>query len=80
MSQVDYLKLCILTGMKPYMDISSDMVKELLDSGSQPSQAFTNMIQDEVESFKTSNNRSPNSSELKYINATVFVSMAVLNQ
>jgi len=80
MSQVDYLKLCILTGMKPYMDISSDMVKELLDSGSQPSQAFTNMVQDEIESFKTSNNRTPNSSELKYINATVFVSMAVLNQ
>ena len=80
MSQVDYLKLCILTGMKPYMDINSDMVKELLDSGSQPSQAFTNMVQDEVESFKTSNNRTPNSSELKYINASVFVYMADLNQ
>ena len=80
MSQVDYLKLCILTGMKPYMDISSDMVKELLDSGSQPSQAFTKMVQDEVESFKTSNNRGPNSSELKYINATVFVSLANLSQ
>ena len=80
MSQVDYLKLCILTGMKPYMDITSDMVKELLDSGSQPSQAFTNMVQDEVESFKTSNNRVPNSSELKYINATVFVSMVDLEQ
>jgi hypothetical protein len=80
MSQVDYLKLCILTGMKPYMDINSDMVKELLDSGSQPSQAFTNMIQNEVESFKTSNNRTPNSSELKYINASVFVYMADLNQ
>ena len=80
MSQVDYLKLCILTGMKPYMDITSDMVKELLDSGSQPSQAFTNMVQDEVESFKTSNNRAPNSSELKYINATIFVSMVDLEQ
>ena len=80
MSQVDYLKLCILTGMKPYMDITSDIVKELLDSGSQPSQAFTNMVQDEVEFFKTSNNRGPNSSELKYINATVFVSLANLSQ
>ena len=79
MSQVDYLKLCILTGMRPYMDITSDMVKELLDSGSQPSQAFTNMVQDEVGSFKTSNNRGPNSSELKYINATVFVCMTDLN-
>ena len=80
MSQVDYLKLCILTGMKPYMDITSDMVKELLDSGSQPSQAFTNMVQDEVESFKTSNNRMPNSSELKYINASVFVSITDLER
>jgi hypothetical protein len=80
MSQVDYLKLCILTGMKPYMDITSDIVKELLDSGSQPSQAFTNMVQDEVESFKASNNRTPNSSELKYINASVFVYIADLNQ
>jgi hypothetical protein len=62
------------------MDISSDMIKELLDSGSQPSQAFTKMVQDEVESFKTSNNRGPNSSELKYINATVFVSLANLSQ
>ena len=80
MSQVDYLKLCILTGMKPYMDITSDTVKELLDSGSRPSQAFTNMVQDEVESFKTSNNRVPNSSELKYINASVFVYIDDLNQ
>ena len=79
MSQVDYLKLCILTGMKPYMDITPDMVKELLDSGSQPSQAFSNMVRIEVKSFKSSNNRTPNSSELKYINASVFTSMADLD-
>ena len=80
MSQVDYLKLCILTGMQPYMDITSDMVKELLDSGSQPSQAFTNMVLDEVESFKSLNNKGPNAVELKYIHAAVFVHMANLNR
>jgi hypothetical protein len=80
MSQVDYLKLCILAGIKPFMEITPELVKELVDSGSQPSLAFKNTVEDEIESFKSHNSRSPNSSEMKYINASVVAVSSNLNQ
>ncbi len=80
MSQVDYLKLCILSGIKPFMEITPELVKELVDSGSRPSLAFKNAIEDEIESFKSHNNRLPNSSEMKYINASVVAVDPNLNQ
>lgn len=80
MSQVDYLKLCILSGIKPFMEITPELVKELVDSGSRPSVAFKNAIEDEIESFKSHNNRLPNSSEMKYINASVVAVDPNLNQ
>lgn len=80
MSQVDYLKLCILSGIKPFMEITPELVKELVDSGSQPSLAFKNAVEDEIESFKSHNSRLPNSSEMKYINASVVAVDPNLNQ
>ena len=80
MSQVDYLKLCILSGIKPFMEITPELVKELVDSGSQPSLAFKNAVEDEIKSFKSHNSRLPNSSEMKYINASVVAVNPNLNQ
>ena len=70
--QLEYLKMCILTGMKPYIDVTPDMVKSLIDQNTKPSTAFTSTIKDKVASFSSLNGRSPNTSELRHIYASVY--------
>ena len=73
--QLDYLKMCILTGMEPYMEITPEAIKALIDAGTKPSEDFNLVVADKVNSFTAKNNKSPNSSEMKYINASSFVDM-----
>ena len=67
--------MCILTGMTPYMEITPEVVKDLLDRGTKPSNDFSSLVQAKVNSFKSANNKQPNSSEMKYIHASAFVDM-----
>ena len=73
--QLEYLKICILTGMTPYMDITDEIVKDLLDRGTKPSGEFNSLVEATVNSFTSANNKQPNSSEMKYIHASSFVEM-----
>jgi len=73
--QLEYLKMCILTGMEPYMEITPETVKALLDAGTKPSEDFNIVIAEKVNSFTAKNNKNPNNSEMKYINASAFVDM-----
>jgi hypothetical protein len=73
--QLEYLKICILTGMTPYMEITPEIVKDLLDRGTKPSSEFGSLVEAKVDSFTSANNKQPNSSEMKYIHASCFVEM-----
>tara|TARA_Y100000310_G_C20685091_1_gene818468 strand:+ start:1188 stop:3284 length:2097 start_codon:yes stop_codon:yes gene_type:complete len=73
--QLEYLKMCILTGTTPYMDITPELVKQLVDNGTKPSAEFNTIVANKVEAFVSTNNKKPNSSELKYIYAATFVDM-----
>ena len=73
--QLEYLKMCILTGTTPYMDITPELVKQLVDNGTKPSAEFNTIVANKVEAFVSTNNKKPNSSELKYIYAAAFVDM-----
>ena len=73
--QLEYLKICILTGMQPYMDVTTDMVKDLLDNGTNPSDEFNSVVASKVGDFVSTNNKKPNNSEMKYIYASCFVDM-----
>lgn len=73
--QLEYLKICILTGMTPYMEITPEVVKDLLDRGTKPSSGFGSLVEAKVDSFTSANNKQPNSSEMKYIHASCFVEM-----
>ena len=73
--QLEYLKMCILTGMTPYMEITSEVIKDLLDRGTKPSNEFNSLVDAKVNSFTSANNKRPNSSEMKYIHASSFVEM-----
>ncbi len=73
--QLEYLKMCILTGMEPYMEITPETVKALIDAGTKPSEDFNLVVAQKVDSFTAKNSKSPNNSEMKYIHASAFVDM-----
>ena len=73
--QLEYLKMCVLTGMTPHMEITSGVVKQLLDGKTKPSDEFNSIVEDKIDSFVLANNKRPNSSEMKYIYASSFTDM-----
>ena len=73
--QLEYLKMCILTGMEPYMEITPETVKALIDAGTKPSEDFNLVVAQKVDSFTAKNSKSPNNSEMKYIHASALVDM-----
>ena len=67
--------MCVLTGMTPHMEITSGVVKQLLDGKTKPSDEFNSIVEDKIDSFVLANNKRPNSSEMKYIYASSFTDM-----
>ena len=57
------------------MDITSELVKQLVDKGTKPSSEFNTLVAEKMDAFISTNNKKPNSSELKYIQASAFVDM-----
>jgi len=75
--QLEYLKLCILTGIKPFVDITPDLVKELVEAGTKPSSAFNNAVSRSVQVFSDINNRKPTTLEMRHIYAAVYSDMQI---
>tara|TARA_R110000824_G_scaffold316696_1_gene503973 strand:+ start:7944 stop:10091 length:2148 start_codon:yes stop_codon:yes gene_type:complete len=74
--QLEHLKLCILTGLKPYMEIDELVIKQILDNNTKPSEAFLNYVEGITNSFIENNSRKPNVEELRQIYAMSFVEMS----
>ena len=74
--QLEYLKLCILTGVKPYMDIDADVIKAIIDSDTKPSDDFNSEIEISIADFSQTQNRKPSVDEMRYIYASTFASFS----
>ena len=74
--QLEYLKLCILTGMEPFMDIDESVIKSIIDSNTKPSATFKNNVKEAVASFVKNQKRKPNIDEMRYIYASTFAALA----
>ena len=74
--QLEYLKLCILTGVKPFMDIDADVIKSIIDSSTKPSSDFKNEIESSITNFSQAQNRKPSVDEMRYIYAATFASFS----
>ena len=74
--QLEHLKLCILTGMQPFMEIDEAVVKQLIDNKSKPSQAFHDLAKAKKQDFIKSNKRDPNTSEMRFIYSATFGEMS----
>ena len=74
--QLEYLKLCTLTGTQPFVDITPELVKSLVEQETKPSQAFNLAVEDTVKGFSSINNRKPTTLELRHIHASVYAEMS----
>ena len=74
--QLEHLKLCILNGIQPFMEIDEAVVKQLIDNKSKPSQAFHDLAQAKKQDFIKSNKRDPNTSEMRFIYSATFGEMS----
>lgn len=75
-SQTDYLeyfKLCLLTGIEPFIEITPEIIKELIDNSHKPSQHFKDLVTAKVKDFVYINDRKPNLDELKHIYSDAYV-------
>ena len=76
LDQLEYLKLCILTGIKPFMEIDADTIKAIIDSNTRPSDKFNLEVENSVSKFTESRNRKPSVDEMRYIYASTFASLS----
>jgi hypothetical protein len=71
---LEYIKLCVLTGIQPFIEITDDSIRELIMHLPSPTEAFASEVDEEIKNFVYMNNRKPNVEELKFIYAKVYVS------
>jgi len=74
--QLEYLKLCLLTGLEPFIELNPEIIKDLIDMNNKPSQEFIDKVGGELDNFVYLNNRKPTVDEMKYIYASVYVDLA----
>lgn len=73
--ELEYLKLCIFTGMEPFMDVTEDLVHKIINNNTKPSKAFIETVAFKTEEFTKFNNKKPNTSEMKHIYASSYASV-----
>jgi hypothetical protein len=79
-SELEYLKLCIFTGMEPMIDVTPEVIQKILNYKTGPSKAFQEEVQLKVSSFHASRKRKPNNSEMKHIYASTYADILYFGQ
>jgi hypothetical protein len=72
---LEHLKLCLLTGIEPFMELSPEIIKELIEKNHKPSAEFLEEVNSEIHNFVYTNTRKPTVDEMKYIYASVYAEM-----
>jgi len=79
-NQLEFLKLCILTGLEPFIEIDEKTIKQIMDSQKAPPSHFMEVVKSKVKSFIDSNKRQPSIPELRYIYSYSFAEMFDFNE
>ena len=77
--QFEYLKLCLLANIEPFIEVTPELIQKLIESTSKPSSAFITEVGEQIDNFVYINNRKPTVDEMKYIYATVYVNKSEVN-
>lgn len=68
--QLEYLKLCIFTGLDPMIDVTPEVIKDILALNTKPSRAFLELSDTKAADFNTVRQRKPNTSDMRHIYAS----------
>lgn len=79
-NQLEHFKLCILTNIEPFMELTPEVIKELIDAQAKPSNDFLSRVDSSVSEFVYLNERKPTIDETKYIYASVYVDLLELEE
>jgi hypothetical protein len=78
--QLEHLKLCMLANIEPFIELTPEVVKQLLDNSNQPSELFLDKVNAKINEFVYLNSRKPNIDELKYVYASTYVDLLDLEE
>lgn len=78
--QLEYFKLCLLTNMEPFIELTPEIIKEMIDSAGRPTAEFLEKVDAEIKEFVYVNNRKPTVDDMKYIYASVYVNALELEE
>ena len=73
--QLEYLKLCIFTGMEPFIEITPELVESIVKNNTKPSKAFDFSVASKISSFTSLNKKKPNVSDYRHIYASTYAEM-----
>ena len=65
--QLEHLKLCLLTGIEPFIEITPEIISELIKNGHKPNKQYYGEVEEQVKNFVYANNRKPTIDEIKTI-------------
>jgi hypothetical protein len=78
--QLEYFKLCLLTNMEPFIELTPEIIKQMIDQNGKPSSEFLNKVDAEIKDFVYVNNRKPTVDDMKYIYASIYVDSLQLEE
>jgi hypothetical protein len=70
---LEYFKLCLLTNIEPFIDLSPEIIQELIQRNGKPTAEFLTKVDAQIEDFVYLNSRKPTVDEMKYIYASTYV-------
>ena len=72
MDELEYIKLCVLCGMQPYMEVDPTVVKELLDDGTPITAEMTSACKNLKQDFVELNEKQPSIEEMRQIQSSAY--------
>lgn len=72
---LEYLKLCIFTGLEPLVEVTPEIIQKVLKLNTKPSTAFDSLVVSKQEAFNATRQRKPNIAEMRYIYASAYTEM-----
>lgn len=73
--QLEYFKLCLLTNIEPFIELSPEIIKDLIDSNKRPDSEFLSRVGAQIDDFVYLKSRKPTVDEMRYIYASVYVDL-----
>ena len=79
MDELEYIKLCVLCGMEPYMEIDPSVVKQLLDNGGSTGEEMDYLRKTLKQNFVELNEKHPSIEEMRQIQSSAYA-MSIENR